>query len=705
MVGGVTLDNLLVKRNAIENVGFIKINNPPVNAMSVNKGVPQSILDSLQIYENDSTIQFIVILGEEKLNFSGGADISEFGKPTDSRKANLRDLIGYLDKINKPCFAIITGPTMGGGLELALGCHFRLADQSAKLALPEVKLGILPGAGGTQRLPRLIGVEKSLPFMVEGSVINSKAAKNLGIVDEVIESKNDLDIKKIILEKFNDKKFIRVSEKEINTADLENDFFSNFKNNILKKKRGFPAPFAIVDCVEKATTTSFSEGMKFERQEFQKLVDSVESAAQRYLFFSERAATKMHPPIEKNMDDIKTISILGAGTMGTGIAISFMKAGFNVFLFDKNKTNLEKSEKNILNILDGMLMKKKISEIKLNELKGNISFIDNIEEISVSDLVIEAVFEEFEVKKKILFEVNKIVGKNTIIASNTSTLDINNLSEFVDVPQRFLGLHFFSPAHVMKLLEIVKGSKTSLPVLNNCIKLAKKIGKVPVTVGVCDGFVGNRMIHRYLKEANHLLEEGALPKDVDDAIEEFGFAMGPFKMSDLAGLDIGWAIRKRRKKNNLDTHKYSNIPDRICEGGDFGQKTGKGYYDYSDGPRNPKSNETTNKIIVSESALLNITRRNISNYEIVSRLMLSLITEGLDLLDENIASRPSDIDVIYSYGYGFPRYRGGPMFYANTIGVEKIVSEINEFSKLPNCDHWKIGNRLLKINNGEINFI
>ena len=705
MVGGLTLDNLLVKRNVVENVGFIKINNPPVNAMSVNKGVPQSILDSLQIYENDSTIKFIVILGEEKLNFSGGADISEFGKPTDSGKANLRDLIDYLDKINKPCFAIITGPTMGGGLELALGCHFRLADQSAKLALPEVKLGILPGAGGTQRLPRLIGVEKSLPFMVEGSVINAKAAKNLGIVDELIESKNDLDIKKIILEKFNDKKFIRVSEKEINTANLENDFFSNFKNNILKKKRGFPAPFAIVDCVEKATTTSFSEGMKFERQEFQKLVDSVESAAQRYLFFSERAATKMHPPIEKNMDDIKTISILGAGTMGTGIAISFMKAGFNVFLFDKNKTNLEKSEKNIFNILDGMLMKNKISEIKLNELKGNISFIDNIEEISVSDLVIEAVFEEFEVKKEILSEVNKIVGKNTIIASNTSTLDINNLSEFVDEPQRFLGLHFFSPAHVMKLLEIVKGSKTSLPVLNNCIKLAKKIGKVPVTVGVCDGFVGNRMIHRYLKEANHLLEEGALPKDVDDAIEEFGFAMGPFKMSDLAGLDIGWAIRKRRKKNNLDTHKYSNIPDRICEGGDFGQKTGKGYYDYSDGPRNPKPNETTNKIIVSESDALNITRRSISKKEIVSRLMLSLITEGLDLLDENIASRPSDIDVIYSYGYGFPRYRGGPMFHANTIGVEKIVSEIEEFSKLPNCDHWKIGNRLLKIKNGEINFI
>jgi 3-hydroxyacyl-CoA dehydrogenase len=257
----------------------------------------------------------------------------------------------------------------------------------------------------------------------------------------------------------------------------------------------------------------------------------------------------------------------------------------------------------------------------------------------------------------------------------------------------------------MKLLEIVKGSKTSLPVLNNCIKLAKKIGKVPVTVGVCDGFVGNRMIHRYLKEANHLLEEGALPKDVDDAIEEFGFAMGPFKMSDLAGLDIGWAIRKRRKKNNLDKHKYSNIPDRICEGGDFGQKTGKGYYDYSDGPRNPKPNEKTNKIIVSESDALNITRRSISNKEIVSRLMLSLITEGLDLLDENIASRPSDIDVIYSYGYGFPRYRGGPMFHANTIGVEKIVSEIEEFSKLPNCDHWKIGNRLLKIKNGEINFI
>ena len=680
------------------NIGTIKIDNPPVNALSVNKGVIQGILDSIKEGEHDPSVSGFLILGAGK-NFSGGADISEFGKPKDPDLATLRDLLAYMDTVTKPIIAAISGPTMGGGLELALTCHYRIASADAVLALPEVKLGILPGAGGTQRLPRIIGPQRALPLMVNGDFIGAKNAFDLGIVEHLVEG--DLYdealrwSRRIIKE---GKPIKRASQLEVSMGESVDEFIGKAREDIASRWRGYPAPMAIVECVKAALTLPFSDGLKVEREEFEKLVVSNESKSLRHLFFSERQANKVSGVVKNEPQlPVNAVAVVGSGTMGTGITMSFANAGIPVVIIDTDDHNLTRGLETIKRNYDATVSKGKLSSEIRDKRIGLIRGSTKLEDVAEADLIIEAVFEEMEIKKSVFGSLDSIAKRDAILATNTSTLDINEIAAVTSRPERVIGLHFFSPANVMRLLEVVRGEKTAPSVIATAMAIGKRIKKVPVCVGVCDGFVGNRMIHRYIREAEYLIEEGALPHEVDKAIEAFGFAMGPFRMGDLAGLDIGWAIRKRKSKTRDPDQRYVSIPDEICERGWFGQKTGQGYYKYENGSRTPLVNEEVNAIVIAQSANKGIQRREIQSQEIVERLMFALVNEGANILSEGIAQRASDIDVIYAFGYGFPRYRGGPMFYANTIGLEKVAEGIRDFAADPLGSHWVASPHLLKL--------
>ena len=688
---GNTVMSEVVSYEVRGSIGLIQINNPPVNALSVNKGVLQGLLDAIKSGDHDPQVNAFLLIGGGK-NFSGGADISEFGKPKAPGMATLSDLLDYMDTVTKPIVAALSGPTMGGGFELSLTCHYRLASQEAIVGLPEVKLGILPGAGGTQRLPRIIGAEQALELITSGAFVSAQNAKALGIVDEIIDEELlEGSIRWIKRALRSGLPVARVSERSVKTNADPEAFITKARAVAEKKWRGYPAPLRIVECIDAAINKPFKEGMQIERKNIEALIPTDESKSLRHLFFAERQANKVdgitkEVPIAK----IKSVSVIGAGTMGTGIAMNFLNVGIPVTIIDTNDETLQKGidtiKRNYLSTVEKGRLSTEDRDRRVALLNGSTT----VSSVSESDLVVEAVYEEMAIKKAIFLELDSVAKPSAILATNTSTLDVNEIASVTQRPEQVIGLHFFSPANVMQLLEVVRADKTSQEVVATSMSLAKKIKKIPVCVGVCDGFVGNRMIHTYLREAEYLIEEGALPQQVDHAIESFGFAMGPFRMCDLAGLDIGWAIRKRRKSEGLVSKRYVSIPDQLCERGWFGQKTGGGYYTYESGSRVAIVNPEVNAIVENASSEKGITRRTIEANEIVDRLMYALINEGAGILAEGVAQRASDIDVIYAAGYGFPRYRGGPMFYAQTIGLSNVVEGIERYSNQAHGEHWQV---------------
>ena len=678
-------------------IGVITLNNPPVNALSVNKGVVQNILDALKEGDHDHHIRAFVIIGGGR-NFSGGADIGEFGKPDDPGKATLPDVLAYMDTVTKPVVAAISGPTMGGGLELALGCHYRIALTGSQIALPEVKLGILPGAGGTQRAPRLMGVEKALDFMVSGDPISSEQAKQSGLVDEVVAG----DLRGAAISYANrllkeGQGVRRASQLNAALGQPAETYFAAARERIGKAWRGYPAPPAIAACVEAATNLPFAKGVAFERQQFEKLVKTDESRALRHLFFAERQVSKIPDvPEDTPTREIKSAALIGAGTMGGGIAMNFANAGIPVKMLELNQAALDKGLGIVRKNYAATVAKGRLTQEAMDKRMSLFAGVTSYDDIKDVDIVIEAVFEDMPAKKQVFEKLDKVCKPGAILATNTSTLDVNEIAAATSRPQDVLGLHFFSPANVMKLLEVVRAKKTSRDVLASVMKLSKAIKKVGVVAGVCDGFIGNRMLHGYFREAGFLLEEGALPQQVDKAIEDFGFAMGPFRVGDLAGLDVGWYIRKRQAATRPAHLRYSNVADQVCELGRFGQKTGAGWYRYEAGNRNPIPDPVVEELIVKASKVAGIQRRKITDQEIVERCLYALVNEGAEILEEGIALRASDIDIVYIYGYGFPRFRGGPMFYADTVGLDKVLEAVQRFHAA-HGEFWKPAARLEKL--------
>ncbi len=674
-------------------VAVITLNNPPVNGLGHT--TRSALVQGVQQALNDQAVKAIVITGAGKA-FSGGADIKEFNSPKALAEPSLHTVINVIENSTKPVVAAIHTVCMGGGLELALGCNYRVATAGAQIALPEVKLGILPGAGGTQRLPRVLGLEMALNMIVSGNPVASEKLAKTALFNEMIEG----DLLQGALAFANKIADVRPLPK---VRDLKVDYpnyeaFLQFSRNTVKAVAGpFPAPLKCVEAVAAAVTKKFDDGLKFERELFVELVQTTESKALRHAFFGERAASKIPDvPADTPTRPIKSAAVIGAGTMGGGIAMNFANAGIPVTILEMKQEALDKGLATIRRNYENTMKKGKLTPEKFEQRVGLIKGTLSYEDIGQADIVVEAVFEDMGVKETVFKKLDEVMKQGAILASNTSTLDVDQIAGFTKRPQDVIGTHFFSPANVMKLLEIVRGAKTGKDVLATTMALSKKIRKTGVVSGVCDGFIGNRMIEQYSRQAGFLLEEGCLPEQVDKAIEKFGFAMGPFRMGDLAGNDVGWYIRKRRYVEKPEV-TYSKTADLLCEMGRYGQKTGAGWYDYKAGDRKAYPSALVNDMIVKHSAELGIERRKISDAEIVERLMYSLVNEGADILEEGIAMRASDIDMVYLTGYGFPLFRGGPMFYADTVGLPNVVMAIEKYAKGLHGEAWKPAALLLRL--------
>ncbi len=678
-------------------VGVITLNNPPLNPLAQTKGLLQEVKDALAAGEADVAVKAFVLIGANRA-FSAGADISEFGKPRDPTKVDLRQLTEYMDTVGKPTVAAIHGFAMGGGLELALACHYRVATADAQLGLPEVKIGLLPGAGGTQRLPRVVGAEAALRMITTGEPIRADKAPPGGLVDEI--ASGDLLQAGIA---FAEKAIAqglplrRVRDLAVQVPGDATAFFAAAREQVAKASRGYPAPLKCFECVQAAATKPFDEGYRIEHELFGELMRTTEGKALRYAFFAEREASKI-PDVPESTPTlpVKQVAVIGAGTMGGGIAMNFANAGIPVTILEVKQEALERGLATIKKNYANTVAKGRLSQADMDKRMALLSTTLSYDSIKNADMVIEAVFEEMEVKKKVFQELDRVMKPGAILASNTSTLDVNAIAAVTSRPQSVIGTHFFSPANVMRLLEIVRGAKTSKEVLASVMKLAKTIRKVGVVSGVCDGFIGNRMVEEYIRQATFLLEEGALPQQVDGALQRWGMAMGPFAMSDLAGLDIGWAIRKRKVKEN-PSEVFSKIGDRICEMGRFGQKTGAGFYRYEAGDRKPIPDPAIEAFIVAYSKEQGIERRSITDEEIIERCIYALVNVGAQILDEGIALRASDIDMVYLTGYGFPAYRGGPMFYADTVGLKAVLAAVERFQQGRHGHYWKPAALLAKL--------
>jgi len=674
-------------------IAVITMNNPPVNGLG--HATRSGIFDGLKKALADSAVKAVVITGAGKA-FSGGADIKEFNTPKTFAEPNLLTVIAAIEAADKPVVAAIHSVAMGGGLELALGCHYRVASPGAQIALPEVKLGLLPGAGGTQRLPRVIGVENALTMIVTGNPVPSERLAGAKLFDRMIEG--DLMAGAIAFAGEIDERrpLPKVRDIRIDLPDRE-AFFQLARKTVGAASKHFPAPLKCVDCVEAAVTMPFEEGMKVERENFLALVQTTESKALRHYFFGERAAAKIPDvPEETPKRPIKSAAVIGAGTMGGGIAMNFANAGIPVVVLEVNQEALDKGLGTVRRNYESSLKKGRLTPEKFEQRTGLIRGTLSYDEIQNADIVIEAVFEEMSIKEIVFRKLDEVMKPGAILASNTSTLDVNRIAGFTGRPQDVIGTHFFSPANIMRLLEIVRGAKTGKDVLATTMALAKKIKKIGVVSGVCDGFIGNRMIEQYARQAGFLLEEGCLPEQMDKAMEEFGFAMGPFRMGDLAGNDIGWYIRKRRYAEHPDV-VYSKTADLLCEMGRFGQKTGAGWYDYKPGDRTPYPSQRVNDMIVNHSREIGVERREISDQEIVERLVYAMVNEAAYLLAEGIAQRASDVDIIYLTGYGFPMHRGGPMFYADTVGLSNVVATMEKYAGGRHGKFWKPAPLLVKL--------
>jgi 3-hydroxyacyl-CoA dehydrogenase len=674
-----------------DGIAVITLNNPPVNGLGLSTRT--GIIEGIERAQNDPAIRAIVLTGAGKA-FSGGADITEFNTPKALQEPTLMTVIKAVEGSAKPVVAAIHSVAMGGGLELALGAHYRVAAPGAQIALPEVKLGILPGAGGTQRLPRALGLEAALNMIVSGApMMSEKLAFPLtgtGIFDELIEG-DLMEGAFAIARKVGARTgpHPKIRDRKIEHPNAAG-FIQFARNSVAAVAKNFPAPHKCIDAIEAGVLKGFEQGMKVERECFLALVQTPESKALRHAFFGERAASKIPDvPSDTPTRDIRTVAVIGAGTMGGGIAMNFINAGLPVTLLETKQDALERGLATIRKNYEATVKKGKLTGEALEQRMALISPTLSYEDLKDADLIIEAVFEELGVKEQVFKRLDEVAKPGAILASNTSTLDLNRIAAFTKRPQDVVGLHFFSPANVMKLLEVVRGKDTAKDALATVMKVAKKIKKTAVVSGVCDGFIGNRMIEQYIRQALFMLEEGALPAQIDKAIEKFGFAMGPFRMSDLAGNDIGWAIRKRRYQENPDMH-YSKIADRLCETGRFGQKMGGGWYDYKAGDRNAYPSKQIDEMIVAYSKELGVERRKIADEEIAERLVFALVNEGAKILEEGIASKASDIDMVYLTGYGFPLWRGGPMLYADSVGLYNVERAIRLYAAQPNGDAWQL---------------
>ena len=667
-------------------VAVITMNNPPVNGLGheLRKG----IMEGLDRAAKDSAVKAVVMIGSSKA-FSGGADIREFNTPKTFEKPSLRDLIVALDGMTKPVVAAIGGFAMGGGLELALACHYRVAAPRANLALPEVNLGLLPGGGGTQRLPRVIPVAEALKAMLSGNPIPSEKAKTLGAVEEIVPGdllEGALAHARELVAPGKGPRRIRDMSPKLENAG---QFFEQARAETAKSSRGYPAPLEIIACVEAAVTRPFDEGLKFERQRFEHLMNSAESKAMRHVFFAERQTTKI-PDIPDDLParEIRKAATIGAGTMGGGIAMIFANAGIPVVMVETKQEALDRGLATILGNYTATMKKGRLTQAELDTRMGLIKGSLSYDDVRDADIVIEAAFEDMDVKKSVFEKLDAIAKPGAILATNTSTLDVNRIAEFTRRPQDVIGTHFFSPANVMRLLEVVRGAKTAKDVLATTVKLSKRIKKVPVVSGVCNGFIGNRMVEQYFRQALFMLDEGALPQQVDGALQKWGMAMGPFAMYDLAGNDIGWDVRQSRYVE-MPELVYSKIADRVCELGRFGQKTGLGWYRYEAGNRTAQPDPVVEKLIEDYRREIGVKPRKIDDEEILQRCLFALANEGAHILEEGIALRASDIDVVYLTGYGFPRYRGGPMFNADTVGLAKVLENIERFRKGYQGSAWE----------------
>ena len=664
----------------------ITLDNPPVNGLGHE--LRSAIVAGIDAAQADAKIAAIVLIGAGRA-FSGGADIKEFGSAKALAEPNLNTVIKTIEAASKPVIAAIGGICMGGGLELALGCHFRVGSAGGQIALPEVKLGILPGAGGTQRLPRLLGVETALNMIVSGTPVASEQLQGTPLFDDFVAG--DLlqgalaFAAKVVGEKRPLKK-VRDIRIDYPNAD---GFFQFARNTVAAVAKNFPAPGKCVEAVAAAVSKPFEEGIKVEREAFVWLVNTPESRALRHAFFGERACSKIADvPEDTATRKIEKVAVIGAGTMGGGITMNFLNAGIAVVMLEMKAEPLERGVATIRKNYENSMNKGKLKPEQVESRMALLSTTLDYQDIGSADLVIEAVFEEIGVKETVFKKLDEVMKPGAILASNTSTLDVNKIAGFTKRPQDVIGMHFFSPANVMKLLEVIRGAATAKDVLATVMQLAKKIKKTAVVSGVCDGFIGNRMIEHYGRVAGFLVEQGASPQQVDQALEKWGMAMGPFRMGDLAGNDIGWAIRKRRYVEKPEV-KYSRIADRLCEQGRYGQKAGKGWYLYQAGRRDAIADPEVEQLIADYRRELGITPRKVSDAEIVETCIFALVNEAARLLEEGIAQRASDVDMVYLTGYGFPMHRGGPMRYADEVGLYNVMRAMKGYAAASGDKFWE----------------
>jgi 3-hydroxyacyl-CoA dehydrogenase len=675
-------------------VALITLDNPPVNGMS--QGVRTAALEGLDRALADDSVKAIVLTGAGKA-FSGGADIREFNTPKMLAEPTLRTLITAFEQSPKPVIAAMHTVAMGGGLELPLGCHFRVAAPATQVALPEVKLGLLPGAGGTQRLPRAIGLESALNMIVSGATVPSEQLAAAGLFSEIIQGDfvegAIAFAKKVVAEK---RPLEQLRNRKVKHDNPE-AFLQFARNTVGAMSKNFPAPLKCIEAVAASVDKSFEEGLRIEREGFTDLLMGPESRALRHAFFGERAASKIPDvPEDTPRRKVAKVAVIGAGTMGGGITMNFLNAGIPVTILETKQDALDRGLATIRKNYEGTVKKGKLTEAKAKERMDLLKPTLDYKDIADADLVIEAVFEEMGVKEAVFRQLDATAKAGAILATNTSTLDVNHIAAITKRPQDVVGMHFFSPANVMKLLEVVRGEKTAKDVLATVMDIAKKIRKTAVVSGVCDGFIGNRMLRYYGGQANALVEEGASPQQVDRAMEKFGMIMGPFRVADLAGNDIGWAVRKRHYAEDPKARRVV-IPDKLCELGRFGQKTGAGWYRYEPGKRDPIPDPVVDQVIADGRKTLGITARKISDAEIVERCVFALVNEGARILEEGIAARASDIDMVYLTGYGFPLFRGGPMLYADSVGLIAVERAMKRYHAQTGDAFWEPAALLVKL--------
>jgi len=654
-------------------IAVITVDNPPVNALK--QVVRAGLLSTLTQARDDAATRAIVLVGAGR-TFIAGADITEFSKP--SQPPSLPEIIGLIENSPKPVIAAMHGTPLGGGLELTLACHFRIAAPGTRLGLPEIKLGLIPGAGGTQRLPRLVGMDRAIAMILSGEPVPAQQALADGLIDEIVEG--DLTAaavafaRRVLAEK-RPLRRVRDLEGKIEPLRANPEKFAELAATNTKRSRGLHAPARAIEALRWTLDVPFDEAVTRERATFTELIADEQSKAQRHIFFAEREAAKV-PGVSKDVlpREIKRAAVIGAGTMGGGIAMCFANAGIPVTVVEAAPEALTRGLDTVAKNYRTSVSRGSLTTAEMDRRMGLFNGVTDIEAVSDADIVIEAVFEEMPIKKQVFGNLDRLAKPDAVLASNTSYLDVNEIGASTKRPQSVLGMHFFSPANVMRLLEVVRGKATAPDVLATALAVGRRLGKVPVVVGVCHGFVGNRMLRARSIEAERLLLEGTLPHEVDGAIGEFGFPMGPFAMSDLAGLDVSWRMRKAQGV-------HAEIADSLCEAGRFGQKTGKGFYLYEAGSRSPRPDPKVEALIVGASARLGVKRRSIGREEIIERLIYPMINEGARILEEGIALHSGDIDVIWIHGYGFPIWRGGPMHYADTVGLSRIRDRLARLAR------------------------